>query len=224
MAGPCSPGCKCYLQTSLLAVGGCSKQAFLLWHRDILQQPLVCAAAIWKSEQGRSWASKKRLMQPVTNTVVHSLWLIPAVHARGLSSAANPLLLGSPCWLTRSGRPRRLPCAAGETSPGWLITQQWSAVCTYCCPVFLCNHPKITRVCSDRGCRAASGWIWGCVRVRCCLGPAPLRLPGGHSALRSHPRSLSPPLFFFPWSCFALEGELVCGCLNAAICCFLKDF
>lgn len=119
VAGPCSPRCKCYLQTSLLAVGGCSKQAFLLWHRDILQQPLLCAAAIWKSEQGRSWASKKRLMQPVTNTVVHSLWLIPAVHARGLSSAANPLLLGSPCWLTRLGRPRCLPCAAGETSPGW---------------------------------------------------------------------------------------------------------
>lgn len=49
----------------------------------------------------------------------------------------------------------------------------------------------------------------------------PFRLPGGHIALWSHPSSL---LLLFLESCFAPEGELACECLNAAICCFLKDF
>lgn len=37
-------------------------------------------------------------MQPVTNTVMYTMWLIPAVHAFGLSSAATPLpqAVGSP--------------------------------------------------------------------------------------------------------------------------------
>lgn len=106
-------------QTFLLAVGGCSKQAFLLWHRDVLQQPLSCVVGIWKSEQGRLWASEKILTQPVANTVVHSTWLIPAVHARGLSSAANPSPPGSPCWLTRSlaARGGRGVCPAPLVKP-----------------------------------------------------------------------------------------------------------
>lgn len=80
-------------------MGGCSEQAFVLWHCAILQQPFLCAVWIWKGEKGHLWAKEKILRQPVTNTVMYSTWPIPAVHALGLGSAANPLTPS--CGLSR---------------------------------------------------------------------------------------------------------------------------
>lgn len=37
------------------------------------------------------WANEKIRGQPLTNTAMYSAWPIPAVHALGLGSAANPL-------------------------------------------------------------------------------------------------------------------------------------
>lgn len=120
------------------------------------------------------------------------------------------------CWALPAGwraRGGHSVCPALLVKPllVGLVTQRWSALCTYRCPVSPCNHPKITRVCSDCACRAALGWIWGCVRVRCCLGPAPLRLPG------SHPH----PLFFFFLELFCTGGWVGVWVFE---CCYLLFF
>lgn len=122
-----------------------------------------------------------------------------------------------------AGRPRRLPCAAGETFPGWPCKHNGEEVSAPTAAL----SPGVTvqklRVCvqttfaeqphgeSGDVCMFDAVWV---LRPCGCLAVVPL------CGLTLVP---SCPLFFF-WSCFAPKGELACGCLNAAICCFLKDF